>query len=155
MCKRSQVFGCSWGDWLNKWLAAELLATKHMTDVSVPFTHANLSPSLCKHLQLLCWHVVSQESASYAAEPLLSQSSCEPEMSSSGGSEQSGHKLRLQGDLKYCFTQWQLNTITTITLWGLVTHTQRPLTCRKLMEVLFFLSKDTVSLLNVSSETMW
>lgn len=37
--------------WLNKWLSAELLATKHMMH---PFTHANPIVSWCKRLQRFC-----------------------------------------------------------------------------------------------------
>lgn len=64
MCKRLEWFDCSLSEWLNKWLAAVLLATKDKNDVSVPFTHPTANTvynsSACRpgvHL-ICCWATI-------------------------------------------------------------------------------------------------
>lgn len=147
MCKRS------WGFWL---LSEWLTDTKHMTDVSVPFRHANLSLSLCKHLQLLCSQAVNQEPASCTVQPPLSQHSREPEklvFQRQQWAERAQAVPSGRWNVVWLSEKTiTLNIVITKALWGLDTRTQSPLTCRKLTYVLFFLSKhwpDTVSLLCV------
>ncbi len=158
MWKRSQGFGCSSSDWLNKWLRAELPATKHMTDVLFHL-HTQTSRRLCVNTYSSSADMLSTRSLlrtllNYYWVNTPANLKCHLVVASEWTQAAPSGRFKI---LFHSVTL-QLNIIITITHRGLVTHTQRLLTCQKLMEVLFFLSKhclDTVSLLNVSCASLW
>lgn len=112
MCKRSWLLF----QWLNKWPLAELLGTKRMTDVSVPSTHANLSPSLCK----LCATSLlpcSKPGGWAATESILlgTRKTCHPVMAADTSCAWKGLKILFHsGGTTFVVIIQQL--------WGLVTY---------------------------------